>query len=53
MHIGAANAGANNGYMFTVRVPTSRPDWHYTPRIRARHPQAQIPAECALTLWQR
>jgi starch phosphorylase len=53
MRMGAAIAGANNGYMFGARVPASRPDWHYTPRIRARHPQAQIPAECTLTLWQR
>ncbi|HXY21818.1 MAG TPA: alpha-glucan family phosphorylase [Burkholderiaceae bacterium] len=50
---GSAIAGAMNGFVFRANVPASRPQWHYTPRVTAFHPEAQIPLESALILWQR
>jgi len=50
---GPAIAGAMNGFVFHANVPTSRPQWHYTPRVTAFHPEAQTPLESTLILWQR
>jgi starch phosphorylase len=46
-------SGAVNGYIYGASVPASRPDWHYTPRITAYHPEACTPIETALVSWQR
>lgn len=53
MICGAPIAGAAHGYIFSAQVPASRPADDYTPRIRAWHAQAFLPAECALLAWQR
>ena len=50
---GAAIAGSMNGFVFYASVPASRPQSHYTPRVTAFHPEAQIPMEAMLVLWQR
>jgi starch phosphorylase len=46
-------AGETNAYMFRASASAARPQWHYTPRIRAYHPEACTPAEAQLVLWQR
>jgi len=45
--------GALNGYVYSASVPASRPDWHFTPRITACHPEALTPIESGLIAWQR
>jgi starch phosphorylase len=50
---GAAIAGSMNGFVYCASVPASRPQGHYTPRVTAFHPEAQIPMESTLILWQR
>ena len=46
-------SGAINGYIYRASVPASRPEWHFTPRVTAYHPEACTPIESALVLWQR
>jgi len=53
MERGAALAGVANGYVYSACASASRPEWHYTPRVVAFHPEAFTPAECALVSWQR
>ena len=53
MDRGELLAGAINGYTYRASVAASRPDWHFTPRIVACHPQAHTPGESPLVLWQR
>jgi glycogen phosphorylase len=48
-----AIVGAMNGYVFSANVPASRPEWHYTARAMAFHPDAITPIECPLIAWQR
>ena len=50
---GPAVAGALNGYVFSAAVPGSRPKAHYTARVTAFHPDAEVPIEAGLILWQR
>ena len=45
--------GAIQGYVFSASVAASRPVDHYTPRVRAWHAEAFLPAETALIAWQR
>jgi len=45
--------GAINGYVYGASVPASRPEWHFTARVAAYHPEAFTPIESALILWQR
>ena len=45
--------GAINGYVYGASVPASRPEWHFTARVTAYHPEAFTPIESALILWQR
>lgn len=45
--------GATQGYIFSVAVAANRPADHYTPRVRAWHPDAFLPAENPLIAWQR
>jgi len=45
--------GALNGYVYSANVPASRPDWHFTPRVTAWHPDALTPIESGLIAWQR
>ncbi|HMA31204.1 MAG TPA: DUF3417 domain-containing protein, partial [Casimicrobiaceae bacterium] len=45
--------GSINGFVYSAAVPASRPASHFTPRIRAHHPEACLPMESALVVWQR
>jgi starch phosphorylase len=45
--------GAVNGYLFSGRVPATRPASHYTPRVIPDHPQAAVPLEVAQILWHQ
>ncbi|MEW6325720.1 MAG: alpha-glucan family phosphorylase, partial [Nitrospirota bacterium] len=46
-------AGAVNGHIYTAEAPATRPAHHFTPRIIPSHPQALVPLEETLILWQR
>jgi glycogen phosphorylase len=46
-------AGSTHGYLYTAKVPATRPVAHYTPRIIPFHPNAQVPLEDAHILWLR
>ena len=46
-------SGAVNGYIYGASVPASRPEWHFTPRISAYHPEVCTPIETGWLLWQR
>jgi starch phosphorylase len=43
--------GEANAFMFRAGVSRERPNWHYTPRICAYHPETYTPAESTLVLW--
>ena len=43
--------GAIHGYSFNVTLATERPVTDFTPRVRAYHVDARIPAEAPLILW--
>ncbi len=45
--------GAVIGYVYTASVSALRPDWHFTPRVLAWHPEADCAAELGLIAWQR
>jgi len=47
-----AIAGAVNGYLFTIDIPSTRPAHHFTPRILPFHPDANIPIEASFILWK-
>jgi starch phosphorylase len=46
-------AGTVNGYLYSARVPASRPATDYTPRLIPFHRHANVPLEAAQILWQR
>jgi starch phosphorylase len=43
--------GTANGYLYSVRIPDSRPAEHYTPRIVPYFEGAILPLEAARILW--
>lgn len=46
--------GTTSGYLYRGNTPaSSRPSWHFTPRVIPYHPEARIPAEAAFILWLR
>ncbi|MDE3117956.1 MAG: alpha-glucan family phosphorylase [Nitrospirota bacterium] len=45
--------GAVQGYAFWADCPSARPAHHYTPRILPFHPEASVPIEESLILWQQ
>jgi starch phosphorylase len=45
--------GAGNGYVYTARVPVTRPAADYTARVRPRRLGVATPLEAANILWQR
>jgi starch phosphorylase len=45
--------GAENGYLYTARVPATRPATDYTARVIPYHPGVAVPLEAAQVLWQR
>lgn len=42
---------AVGGFVYQATVKTSRPEWHFTPRIIAWHEKAVTPCECNKILW--
>jgi starch phosphorylase len=45
--------GAAHGYLYSARVPATRPVGDSTPRVVPYHPAAAVPLEAAQILWQR
>ncbi|WP_248800958.1 alpha-glucan family phosphorylase [Pseudomonas sp. MWU13-2105] len=45
--------GTVHGYIFSLSVDVTRSLEDYTPRVRAWHPEAFLPAENTLVAWQR
>jgi glycogen phosphorylase len=45
--------GAENGYVYSARVPATRPAADYTARVIPQHPSIAVPLEAARILWQR
>lgn len=50
---GESIPGAVHGYVYEASVPTTRPAWHWTPRVVPYHPEAYVPMEAAWITWQR
>jgi starch phosphorylase len=50
---GEALVGASHGYLYSARLPATRPAADYTPRVIPHHPAAIVPLEAAQILWQR
>jgi starch phosphorylase len=44
-------AGPANAFVFRAMLETSRPAWHFTPRVVPFHPEARIPIEVPLIAW--
>lgn len=53
MEQGDAIPGAVHGYWYRAVVSASRPAMDFTPRVVPYHPEARIPCEGTLILWQR
>jgi starch phosphorylase len=45
--------GSVKGFLYTARVPSSRPAEHYTPRIVPAFRDVNVPLEAKQILWQR
>ena len=45
-------AGITNAALYHVTIRTSRPPWHFTPRVVPFHPEARVPIEITLIAWQ-
>jgi starch phosphorylase len=45
--------GAENGYVYSARVPANRPAADYTARVIPHHPGVAVPLEAAQILWHR
>jgi starch phosphorylase len=43
--------GAENGYLYSVRIPAQRPVTDYTPRIIPAFEGARVPLEAERILW--
>jgi len=50
---GVQLVGAENGFIYSARVPATRPATDYTARVRPNRPGVSIPLEAAQILWQR
>ena len=53
MRIAGELPGAVHGHVYSVDLPASRQPGRYTPRVRAWHAEAFLPAESGLIAWQR
>ena len=42
-----------NGYIYSARVPSTRPATDYTPRLIPHRPGVAVPLEAVRILWQR
>ena len=51
MDRGERLVGASNGFVYTARVPATRPVADYTPRLVPHHAGAFVPLEAAFILW--
>ncbi len=43
--------GSENGFMYTARIPATRPATDYTPRLVPQHAGAFVPLEAPFILW--
>ena len=43
--------GSAHGFIYTARIPASRPAFDYTPRLVPENPAALIPLESSFILW--
>jgi starch phosphorylase len=50
---GEAVAGDTGAVVYRLTFETSRPGWHFTPRVVPFHPEARVPIEVPLVAWQR
>ncbi len=50
---GSALVGAAHGYLYSARVPATRPASDYTPRVVPFKPGAAVPLEAPLIAWPR
>jgi len=44
---------AANAHVYRASVETTRPGWHFTPRVVPFHSEARIPIEMPLIAWPR
>ena len=51
MNRGERLVGSQNGFMYAVQVPATRPAADYTPRLIAHYAGASVPLEAAFILW--
>jgi starch phosphorylase len=51
MQIEQALPGAINGFIYSIRIPATRPISDYTPRIRPYHPDCSVPLETTHIFW--
>ncbi|MGR9045001.1 MAG: alpha-glucan family phosphorylase [Gammaproteobacteria bacterium] len=51
MQIEQPLTGAINGFIYTLRIPATRPISDYTPRIIPHHPAAVVPLETHAIYW--
>jgi len=51
MNRGERLVGTENGFLYTVRIPATRPAGDYTPRLVPYHPAARVPLEAPYILW--
>ena len=51
MNRGERLVGSANGFIYTVRVPATRPATDYTPRLIPHHSGASVPLEASFILW--
>lgn len=51
MERGERLLGSVNGFVYTARVPASRPVAQFTPRLIPAHPSALVPLEAPEILW--
>jgi starch phosphorylase len=42
-----------NASVYRATIETTRPAWHFTPRVVPFHPEARVPMETSLIAWQR
>jgi starch phosphorylase len=51
MNRGERFVGSDNGFLYSVRTPATRPVVDYTPRLIPQHQGAIVPLEVPLILW--
>ena len=51
MNRGEHLVGSANGFIYTARLPATRPASDYTPRLIPHHSEASVPLETSFILW--